>query len=246
MNQFKLLCYGFSAFGLMFIFNSFDPKIKPVTEIDQFSFIKTGHYPEEEQILFEDNFENDEVGRMPKFWKSSGSGEVSVINGEIGNWLKLSPKTTYRIDSLIEIPRVFAISFDLVTRSDQARDIGAMLFGFSRDNAQSKYIMGASNRSATTSTQLHFWNRKITTASSATDIYDVQDFPLDSYSNKKFRVMIEVEHENMLVYIDGQKILDTKMFSKDDMKYFYLSSPFSYKSDAIVYFGNFKMSGRIT
>lgn len=50
---------------------------------------------------------------------------------------------------------------------------------------------------------------------------------------------IAIEGRNMRVYINKSKLLDTRMFNKDAIKYFYLSAPFDCKSDAAVFFGNF-------
>ncbi|QNL50628.1 hypothetical protein H8S90_03220 [Olivibacter sp. SDN3] len=191
------------------------------------------------QVIFEDNFSGDLNGRMAKYWKSSGGGSVVQLPDVSGQWLALAPRTTYRIDSLVHLPENFTIEFDLITRSEEARDIGGMGFGFARDNSNRSYIMDAHNDNAITHSSLHFHNKEVTNSSSDTKIYNPVDFPLNNFSNGTLHVAIMVEGEHMRLYVNKAKLLDTRMFKKDAVKYFYISAPFSYKSDAMVYFGNF-------
>lgn len=191
------------------------------------------------QVIFEDNFEGNLNGRMAKHWKSSGGGSVVQLPNVSGQWLALAPRTTYRIDSLLNFPENFTVEFDLITRSEEAGDMGGMGFGFARDNSNRSYIMGAYNDNAITHTSLHFHNKEVTNSSSDTKIYNPVAFPLNNFSNGTLHVSIMVEGEHMRLYVNKAKLLDTRMFKKDAIKYFYISAPFSYKSDAMVYFGNF-------
>lgn len=76
-------------------------------------------------VIFEDSFVNDSVGPMPHYWKSSGSGAVVNFPGVDGKWLLLNEFTTYKLDTLISLPENFTIEFDILTRSDQAKDLHA-------------------------------------------------------------------------------------------------------------------------
>ncbi|GAA4802256.1 hypothetical protein GCM10023231_34030 [Olivibacter ginsenosidimutans] len=190
-------------------------------------------------IIFADDFKHDQEGKMASYWKSSGGGSVVNVSSVPGNWLALAPNTTYRIDSLLEISANFTIEFDLLTRSVEAKDIGAMQIGFARDNSNRSYIMDAYNDNAITCMQLHFWNKEVTNSSSDTEIYNTLDFPLNNFSNGLLHVAITVEGQHMRIYVNKAKLLDTDMFKKDAVKYFYLSAPFDYKAGAKVFFSNF-------
>jgi hypothetical protein len=165
-------------------------------------------------VIFADNFANDVLGRMPKHWQSSGGGSVFTMPGN------------------------FTVEFDLLTRSTQAKDIGSMLFGFAKDDSNREYISSAGDANSITSTTLHFWNKAIINASSDTDIYNNLDFPLENYANELIHVAIAVEGEDMRVYINKSKVLDTGMFKRSTIKYFYLSAPYKYDYTAKMYFGN--------
>jgi len=193
-------------------------------------------------ILFESDFKRDAKGLMSKKWKSSSAGAVVSIPDMPGNWLALSPRTTYKIDSLMKLPENFTVEFDLVTRSDQTKDIGSMSFGFARDNSIKNYIMDAYNDNAITNTQLHFHNGDVNNSSSDTKVYNTLSFPFANYANGLLHVAMAVEGQNMRVYVNKSKVLDTRMLRTDLPKYFYLSAPFDYDNQSKVYFGNFVMS----
>lgn len=189
--------------------------------------------------VFSDNFATDNAGRMPKHWKSSGGGGIATVSGMPGKWLSLMARTTYKLTDLLAMPGNFTIEFDLVTRSTEAKDIGAMQFGFAKDNSNREYISDAYNSNAITASQLHFWNKAIHNASSDTKISNNLEFPLNNYANELIHIAIAVEGENMRVYVNKSKVLDTNMFKKGTIKYFYMSAPFDYEYNAMVYFGNF-------
>lgn len=191
------------------------------------------------KVYFADNFAADKAGRMPKHWKSSGGGSISTVPDVAGKWLALSPYTSYRIDSILAMPGNFTVEFDLLTRSVESNDIGPMSFGFSRDNSNRDYISDAYNNNAITGTQIHFHNQEIRNASSDTQISNPLKFPLSNYANGLLHVAITVEGEDMRVYINRSKLLDTRMFKRNTLKYFYLTAPFAYEGESMVYFGNF-------
>ena len=194
------------------------------------------------KIIFESDFKYDTKGRMPKKWKSSGSGSVAAVSDMPGNWLALNEKSTYKIDSLINSPGNFTVEFDLITRSAETSDIGPLSFGFARDNSSKNGIYDGHNGNAITNTQLHFHNQEVINSSSDTDIYSTLDYPFASYSNSLIHVAISVEGENLRVYVDKAKVLDTKMFKPAATKYFYITAPYSYDQVAKAYFGNFVMA----
>ena len=193
-------------------------------------------------IFFESDFKRDAKGLMPKKWKSSSAGTVVSVPDMPGNWLALSPRTTYKIDSLIKLPENFTVEFDLVTRSDQTKDIGSMAFGFARDNSIKNYISDAYNDNAITQTQLHFHNGDVNNSSSDTKVHNTLSFPFANYANGLLHVAMAVEGQNLRVYVNKSKVLDTRMLRTDLPKFFYLSAPFDYDNQAKVYFGNFVMS----
>jgi hypothetical protein len=196
------------------------------------------------KIIFESDFRYDKKGSMPRKWKSSGSGSVAAVAEMPGNWLALSEKTTYKIDSLFKTPGNFTVEFDIVTRSDETADIGGMSFGFARDNSISNHLTDAYNGNAITNTQLHFHNQEIINSSSDTKIYSTLKFPFANFANSLMHVSIAVEGETMSVFVNKSKVLDTKMFRAAAPKFFYITAPYSYEQGSKVYFGNLQMMSK--
>ncbi|PRY55190.1 hypothetical protein B0I27_101158 [Arcticibacter pallidicorallinus] len=214
-----------------------DPSAQNVPVVDEVYAFTPGS-----AVIFESDFKTDASGRMAKKWKSSGSGSIVSIPDIPGKWLALSEKSTYKIDSLFNTPGAFTIEFDLITRSAEAADIGSMSFGFARDNSVKNHLTDAYNGNAIANIQLHFHNREVTSSSSDTKVFNNLKYPFANYANALIHVAIEVEGENMSVYINKSKVLDTKMFKTNVPKFFYLTAPFSYDQQSKVYFGNFVMA----
>lgn len=194
------------------------------------------------EVLFEDKFSSELLGKMPQHWKTNGSGSVVEIPGMEGKWLKMESNATYKLKELFEIPQNATIEFDLVTRTDKPSDLGELLFGFSKDNSSRNWISDAYNNNSITTTNLHFWNKTVGSSSSDTRTNNHLDFPLNNFGNATLRISIEVEGEMMRVYVNKSKVLDAEMFEKDRIKYFFISSPLNMKHGAQLFMGNFKIA----
>lgn len=203
---------------------------------------KTFSYIPGKKTYFVDEFENDDLGAMPTYWKTNGVGSLVEISGIPGKWLELGQRSSFKLDTLLSMPENFTLEFDILTRSDKAEDLGAMNFGFSKDNSVRSWISDAYNDNSITSTELHFWNKDVTHSSSATDNRSTLDFPLDAYGNTVIHISIAVNNEQMKLYLDKSKLLDAKMFLNNPNKYFYISAPISYDHGAQIYIGNIEIA----
>lgn len=188
-------------------------------------------------LIFEDSFLNDSVGPMPHYWKSSGSGSLVNFPGVEGKWLLLNEFTTYKLDTLISLPENFTIEFDLLTRSDQAKDLHSFTFGLAKDNSAAGYEDNIS-----TKTTIHFWNDGIINYSEDTKVYNTSDFDLKSHGNRVMRVSIKVEGRLMKVYLDKVKILDTEMLNPSVARYFYFNPSTRIDNNAQLAVSNFRIA----
>lgn len=195
-----------------------------------------------DSVIFQDDFSAAPAGSMPGMWKSSGTGEVATFSGAEGKWLSLTEFTTYKLDTLLAMPENFSLEFDILTRADQAKDLNNFSFGFALDNSVSSYISDAYNDNAISNTQIHYWNEEVTNSSSDTEIYNTQDLELASYANAVMHVSIQVTGEKMKVYLDQEKVLDTRMFDPGVKKYFYMSTSTRIDNEARIAIGNFKLA----
>jgi len=187
-----------------------------------------------DSIFFSDNFAESSVGSMPKYWKSSGTGELVEFPGENGKWLLLTEFTTYKLDTLLQLPQNFTVEFDILTRADKADDLISFTFGFAKDNSVSGYEDRIMSK-----TQLHYGNESIINYATEANIYNTQDYPFDNYSNAKMRVSIQVMGARMKVYLNRDKVLDTDMLSAAAPKYFYFNPSTRLRNNAQLAVGNF-------
>ncbi|ANI89189.1 hypothetical protein A9P82_07720 [Arachidicoccus ginsenosidimutans] len=193
--------------------------------------------------VFQDNFEEDSLGAMAQYWKTSGSGSIRQFPDENGKWLSFKEFTSYKLKSDKPLPQNFTIEFDIATHSNtSASDLESLSFGFAHDNNISEYISDAYNEKAITSTEIQYGNEAVVSSSSDTKIYNTTSFPLAQYAVGKMHVAIAVNGNNMRVYLDKVKVLDTQMFlSSSKNKYFYFSTSTQLDNGAKIGIGNFKI-----
>lgn len=193
-------------------------------------------------LIFEDHFTDAKQGLMPEYWKTSGSGSIVELDRYPGKWLMMQENSTFKLDTLIDLPENFTIEFDLITSSDKAEDLGSMNFGFAKDNSVRATLLDAYNDGAVTSTEFHFHNEDIIHSSNDMDAYHNLTFPFKNYSNTKIHVSIVVQGREMRVYLDKSKILDRTMFATGTSKFFYITAPFRYDKESKLFFSNFKLA----
>lgn len=209
----------------------------------------SGKLPYEEDIFtftpganlyYSDSLTNETVGRMPHYWKTHSTGAVAVIPDVPGKWLKMTDKSSYRIDSLLPMPKNFTMQFDLLTRSEEAQDLADITFGFNSDNSASTYVYGFSDNTSAYS-QLAFYYKNIRSRSNETRTNNDLDFPLNNFGNAIIHISMVVEGEHMRLYFNKCKMLDADMFEKTTAKYFFISTDnMSHKAN--VYISNLRIA----
>ncbi|WP_044046337.1 hypothetical protein [Niabella soli] len=187
-----------------------------------------------DSVLFKSNFDKFATGALPNNWKTNGSGQL-VKSGDIaGTWLELQNGATYKLNRNYKLPVQFTIEFDLLTSCDKIGDINPVTFGFANNNSVSEF-----NEGDIAHTQLEFYNRdKISSFAGPVNKSSYTNFDLSVFANAARHIAIAVDGEQMKVYIDKTKVLDSKMFRENAAKYFFISAPMHTDNDAKVYFSN--------
>ncbi|GAA4764192.1 hypothetical protein GCM10023219_05930 [Stakelama sediminis] len=184
------------------------------------------------------DFTTAPVGAMPKAWKTNGSGQIVTVDGVPGKWLALQPFATYKLTTPPHLPSHFTVEFDIIPAADTARDVGEFIFGFAKDNSARQYISDAYNGGAINAVDVGF-DRDTTVSSSATGYHHAGSMDWSGYTNQPMHVSIDVNGTMEKVYIDHQKIGDSRMFGNEPARYFFLSAPVRYDHGASLLFGNF-------
>ncbi|CAL1518653.1 hypothetical protein [Chitinophaga sp. MM2321] len=187
-----------------------------------------------DSVLYASNFEKFSTGAMPNTWKTNGSGQLVKSGDVAGTWLELQNGATYKLAQNYKLPRNFTVEFDLLTSCDKITDISPVSFGFAENNSVASFDEGDIAH-----TQLEFFNSdKITSFAGPVDKYVNTDYDLTRYANDKLHVSMVVTDDQMKVYLDKTKVLDTRMFKADARKYFFISAPLKADNDAKVYISN--------
>ena len=192
-----------------------------------------------DSIVYASNFSRRQLGSMPGDWKTTGSGSVVPVSQIGGNWLKMSERTTYKLNHSIYYPDDFTIEFDLLVAADKVDDLSSLYFGFTKDNSLTRWISSDNIWYA----ELQYMNNNdIVVSSRSADIYQASDFDLETYANQVMHVAIEVHKDNVKVFLDDEKIADTKLFNGEKAKHFFISSPLRQQHKAATLFSNFNIS----
>ncbi len=89
-----------------------DSKSKPeeqtISNFKRFDFIPG------DSILYADDFAEDLLGELPLNWNTSGTGEVSTLDGIPGKWLRMHKQFSYLSANQKTFGENFTVEFDLV------------------------------------------------------------------------------------------------------------------------------------
>jgi OOP family OmpA-OmpF porin len=77
------------------------------------TYSKYDFVPGEKIIVFED-FMQDAIGDLPAKWNTDGACETVTIEGQAGQWMKMTQKGVFRPDFIDSIPPDCTLEFDLM------------------------------------------------------------------------------------------------------------------------------------
>lgn len=189
-------------------------------------------------VLYASGFEKQPAGALPSDWKTNGSGQLVKISDFPGAWLQVQVNSTYKLKQNLYLPSHCSIEFDILNSVDKIKDINPVQFGVAENNSVAGW-----NEGDISNVQLEYYNKdEVVTFAGPTDKYNSLKFDLEPYANDKMHVSIEINGNNMKVYLEKQKILDAQVFRDGVKKYFYFSSPLHLDNDAKVFFGNVRIA----
>lgn len=67
-----------------------------------------------ENVLWFEDFANDEIANFPARWNSNGMGEVVTVNNFHGKWLKIQPSGAFDPEIPFTLPRNFTFECDII------------------------------------------------------------------------------------------------------------------------------------
>ncbi len=201
-------------------------------------------------VVFSDDFTQDAIGDFPAKWNSTGSGEVSQIDGVAGRWLELADNTLVTPEMKNALPENNTIEFDLFLNAPDASVVPFIQFGFSDSKniltqdvyRSQRFWVSLDNYN---DMQTHVLNYGL---NDLDPIGNKQSFPLTDYAGKVLHVSIAINKARLRVYLDQTKIIDLpKVLTPDMLHTFYIASyPKIPASNAGLFIGNVKIATSTT
>lgn len=82
-----------------------------------------------DQILYYEDFSQDNIGDMPVLWASNGSGEVKTLNIADGKWFHMNGEdAVYCLTHAIDFPENFILEFDLIPDAEYVDGVVLTLY----------------------------------------------------------------------------------------------------------------------
>jgi len=153
--------------------------------------------------------------------------------------MEIKDKAIYKFARQLNYPRRFTVSFDIIAKADQIKDIAPLSLGFASDNSAREY---SSNMG--TYVQLHYYDaNQVNIGSGKPEKFVNTTFDLEPWLNRPLRVILTVDGERMAIYLNQVELADTVLFMPTAAKNFYIAAPWEYANGAGVLVSNFKVSG---
>ncbi|WP_312174005.1 hypothetical protein [Chryseobacterium sp.] len=192
-----------------------------------------------DSLIFAEDFSAFQPGTIATSFKTNGAATVRRVEGQKGKWLEIGNREIYKFSNPLYYPRRFTLSFDIIAKAEQVKDIAPLSFGFASDNSVHHY---ASNIG--TYVQLHYYDTdQVNIGSSKPEKFVNKTFELEPWVNRPLHIVLSVDGERMAVYLNEVKLADEVFFSPAAAKNFYITAPWQYANDSAVLVSNFKVSG---
>jgi hypothetical protein len=192
-----------------------------------------------DSLVFAEDFSLSKSGATATSFKTNGAATIVTVRGQKGKWMEVRDKAIYKFSRQLNYPMRFTLSFDIIAKADQIKDIAPMSFGFAGDNSVRQY---ESNNG--TYVQLHYYDtNQVNIGSNNPQKFVNTTFDLAPLLNRPLHVVLSVDGEQMAVYLNNIKLAHTVLFTSTAAKNFYISAPWEYANDAGILVSNFKVSG---
>jgi len=192
-----------------------------------------------DSLILAEDFSAFQAGATATSFKTNGVATVTAVSGQKGKWMEIKDKAIYKFARQLNYPKRFTVSFDIIAKADQIKDIAPLSLGFASDNSAREY---SSNMG--TYVQLHYYDaNQVNIGSGKPEKFVNTTFDLEPWLNRPLRVILTVDGERMAIYLNQVELADTVLFMPTAAKNFYIAAPWEYANGAGVLVSNFKVSG---
>ena len=224
-------------------------KAEPKINTSSTSSVQNGPFPAHSvmnydftsgNIVFEDNFSNETIGNMATNWTSNGNGKVANVNGFAGKWLQLIDQNTYKIKNSNGLPKNFTVELDVLVLDDGKKNV-ALDFGFDYKKGSNEHYYLADRNAINVEASYRFDVFNFTSNELSSKKQSKIEGDMSYFVNDIMKLKIWVFGEQMKVYANEYKILDTEMSNPNSKKYFYIATE-NEKNAAQIYISNVRIT----
>ena len=174
-----------------------------------------------EQVIFFDDFSQDNIGDFPASWNTNSSGEVVTLNTIPGKWLKMQPDGYFVPDLKNKMPENFTVEYDLVysyTNVGDAPDFGIAIISKTEGDLINALVPGNGG------CEFRINPYSVSTIDWKEGVYgennkSVDNSYLQGKNNRVVRISIAVQKERVRVYVDQEKVFDVPRMLYKGMVY---------------------------
>lgn len=168
-----------------------------------------------EQIIFYDDFSQDNVGDFPALWNTNGSGEVVNTNLYPGKWLQFSSRNAIWTDNLLNLPENYTIEFDVVPIKGEEGSMAGYGFRLMQSINAKSFDYGSVPGKAAFSFFIEYFGRPGYRTYINGD--EGQGLGLNGYKenkelyqkeNQKYHISVWVQKSRIRIYQDENKLFD--------------------------------------
>lgn len=184
------------------------------------AFSKYDFVPGDEVIFFDD-FSQDNIGDFPALWNTNSSGEIVTLNTIPGKWLKMQTDGYFVPDLKSKMPENFTIEYDLVysyTNVGDAPDFGVAIISKTESDLINGLVPGNGGcefRINPYSVSTIDWKEGVYGENNKT----VDNSYLQQKNDQVVRISIAVQRERVRIYVDQEKVFDVPRMLYKGMVY---------------------------
>ena len=168
-----------------------------------------------ENVIFYEDFSQDNIGDFPALWNTNGSAEVVNTNLFPGNWVKFSMRNAFWTDELLNLPENYTIEFDIIPTKGEENSMAGYGFRLMQSINAKSFDYGAVPGKAAFSFYVEYFGRPgYRTYINGNEGEGLglngtkENNNLYQKENQKYHISIWVQKSRVRLYQDENKLFD--------------------------------------
>ena len=195
------------------------PEVTKQKEDDLKAYSKFDFVPGNQVIFYED-FSQDNVGDFPGKWNTNGSGEIVTLNKYPGKWLNMKMNGTFYPELKNKFPDNFTIEFDMIYQVSGTRTSGITteidFISTKEGEAIDELVPGNGGFAIqNTSFGCSVFNWKDKNYGAISNTKDLSTFA--EFNGKPVRFSVWVQKQRVRLYINEEKVYDIPKMNSDGL-----------------------------